>query len=362
MAREHTLVGGLSSRERSVLQSWLGVRGLRASFADTELGILRAIEETPPHHLILDTSAHNVNVDRLANITLAAFPNTRVTFLGASHVEQAWYEKFCLDRCRFAWRPLDPVELIGENPTEGVTETSPGSWPVAGEADLALFTRIFVDVHRAGESGSLYISAGPQRRVVTFGDGAPTFCDSRVLEENLGMLMLKWGTVNQIQHEWAQNLQLREGMMQGEAHLKINVLTQEQLNEALARQLLEKLVAAVSLGQSPYRWESNITFTMRAHRHNHNPFRVLIEAHARTLDQQSTSEILARWNGRSLAWSDRVDAREKSSLIGVLGPAGAMFCRGDATANRIAADDGGARGAAALLRMLEASGLLSEAR
>lgn len=357
MSNARVLIGGMQPRERSVLQSWMAARGLRASFVDSQAGIIRALEEAPPDHLVLDTGIEAADIPYIARVALAAFPALRITFVGSSAVERAYLQAFAPERARWSARPIDPLELLDDGDSTAATSAPTFGWPSAGTGSLAGFARIFVDLLRSAESGTLYVGRDVARRVVSFGDGIPTYCDSRVLSENLGQFLLSWGVVDVIQYEWARNLQLREGMMQGEALVKIGVLTQEKLEALLARQAFEKLVAAVLSADEPYRFESDNTFTMRAHRHEHNPFTILIEAHVRALSDAQVHEVLDRHSGHAVSWSDDADPLVRARLVPALGPNGAQYIRGEVPANRIAADEGGARRAAAILSVLEAAGL-----
>ena len=124
----------------------------------------------------------------------------------------------------------------------------------------------------------------------------------------------------------------------------------------------EKLVAAVLSFDVPYRFECDSTFTMRAHRHDHNTFAVLIEAHVRALSDDAVHAVLDRHSGHTVQWSSDADALLRARLLPALGPNGAQYCRGEVPANRIAADEGGARRAAAFLSVLEAAGLVGVAQ
>src|SRR5690606_12118325 len=83
-------------------------------------------------------------------------------------------------------------------------------------------------------------------RHIYFIDGRPVYAASELLSENFGQILLRRGVITEVEYQWARRLQEQEGVRQGEALVKIGVLSRRALYRLLRAQIRQKIVNARS--------------------------------------------------------------------------------------------------------------------
>lgn len=238
MHSERTLVVGLQRREVDEFKAWLQARGRRAWFTPNGAGAMRICEEAGPTHAIIDCQIDDMPAERLARILRRTTPDLKLTFLAAHRYEAEYLAGLeDLDRPCAELRPIDPLALLQE--TEDPLARNAGT----GTQTLVL-AGLVAEIVRNGETAALYLSSGLKRKILYFADGRLRFAASNHLDELLGRFLLDRGTVTQIDLDWARQLQLTEGVQQGEALQKIGVLRGTELRDCLQLQIREKFVCA----------------------------------------------------------------------------------------------------------------------
>lgn len=254
MTTQRVLFVGLSEHERSWLKSWFTTRGHRAWFASHALAALRVFDEVEPTTVVIDTLAAGSDAVRLASVLQAAAPGCPVVFLGNHALEAAYFgEGAGLENARFAYRPIDPEVLLG---TPSETDRFVGELDDRGEVNGLGLARLLFTMLETRSSGTLYLGDGPSRRVIHFRDGQATRVESHIPSENFGRLLVEWGAATRVEIDWAQSLQLSEGIRQGEALVKIGVLDDARVSALLQRQYETKLTRAFSATPVAYRLDA----------------------------------------------------------------------------------------------------------
>lgn len=251
MTTHRVLFVGLPERERSWLKGWCTTHSYRAWFAQNALAALRVFEEVEAQRVVIDTLLSDSDAVRLAQVLQAASPSLEVVFLGNQSVEQSYYENAPqLRNVSFAHRPIEPESLVSV--TEEPSEFVPGLQD-RGSVDAAGLAGVLLRCLEHRANGTLYLGDGATRRVVHLREGVPVYVESRIASENFGRLLVEWGIATRVEIDWAQGMQLSEGIRQGEALVKIGVLDQERVVEYLQRQYVTKLTRAFACEPLTYR-------------------------------------------------------------------------------------------------------------
>lgn len=287
------LLVGLTTLERDALRAWLTARDHTVWYTDRAIGALRTFEEVTPDVVVIDTMCDGVDAERLAGTLALAKPDLRVVFAGQHALEEAWFTRADAGAV-FLHRPIDPEAILGRPEATGPTLDGFGH---RGTVDALGLTRLLAASARAGIDGTLFLGGGTHRRIVHLRGGTPAWVDSRIVEENLGHLLLAWNVIDTVQFEWARRLQLNEGIRQGEALVKIGVITDAQLEAFLRRQVEQKLVNAFSKHPIPWRLDEPIRGTGRALDRSFNPVFAARQALRRLHDDL----------GLAIRWADRAD-------------------------------------------------------
>ena len=275
-APERILLVGLRVAEREQFAHWAERNDVQVWFAGSTLEALRVFDEVRPTRLIVDTLVSGSG-ERLARVVAAATRGVRIIFISNHNVEAAYYSRpDGLPNASHAFRPIDPEELAGRS---GSLPESIGGVPTRGDVSFECLADLFLAIFKQRGRGLLYLGNGAMRKVIYFQDGRPSYATSMALDENFGHFLLRRGVINRVEFEWARKLQMREGIRQGDALVKIGVLTDTTLDEYLQDQVRMKLLNAFKLEHIPYRYEPCLTLPGQL-RYDFNVAALLMDAAA----------------------------------------------------------------------------------
>lgn len=275
-ASERILLVGLSVAEREQFAHWAERNGVEVWFAGSALEALRVFDEVRPTRLIVDTLVSGSG-EQLARVVAASTRGIRIIFISNHNVEAAYYSNpEGLPNASHAFRPIDPEELAGRS---GEVPDEIRGIPTRGDVSFDRLTELFLSIFRTRGRGLLYLGSGAIRKVIYFHDGRPSYATSMALDENFGRYLLRRGVINRVEFEWARKLQMREGIRQGDALVKIGVLTPTTLDEYLRDQVRMKLLNAFKLEHIAYRYEPCLTLPGQL-RYDFNVVSLLMDAAA----------------------------------------------------------------------------------
>jgi len=131
-------------------------------------------------------------------------------------------------------------------------ELSLGALVNTGEVDEVGLAGLMVKLAANRYSGLLRLDRAGSLRAVHFWHGSPVYAESNLLTEIFGPFLVSRGVISEIEYRWAQKLQEREGIRQGEALVKIGVLTNKSLFNHLREQIRTKIVNGFVPGPTQY--------------------------------------------------------------------------------------------------------------
>lgn len=97
-------------------------------------------------------------------------------------------------------------------------------------------------------TGLLHLQRGEAKKIVYIKDGYPIFVRSNVLNECLGRMLVSDGVITQVDCDASVERSKESGRLQGTVLIEMGLLTPQDLHEALARQVTEKLL-------STFKWQ-----------------------------------------------------------------------------------------------------------
>jgi len=97
-------------------------------------------------------------------------------------------------------------------------------------------------------TGLLHLQRGDAKKVIYIKDGYPIFARSNVLSECLGRMLVRDGVFTQVDCDASVERSRESGRLQGTVLIEMGLLTPQELHDALARQVTEKLL-------STFAWE-----------------------------------------------------------------------------------------------------------
>lgn len=273
--KERVLLVGLNGPEQEEFQNWAQRNAVEVWFAGCALEALRVFDDVRPTHLVIDTLVEKATCDQLARVVAAACPGVQIVFVSNHNVEAAYFSnRTDLPSSRHCFRPIDPEDIVGR---PGELEERVCGVPTRGEITFERLAELFLGIFDARQSGALYVGEGAMRKVIYFNQGRPSYATSHVLDENFGHFLLRQGVISRLEFDWARRIQMREGVQQGDALVKIGVLTPGRLDELLQEQVRMKILNAFALEGVPYRFDESPSVPCRR-RYGFNVVDLLVSA------------------------------------------------------------------------------------
>ena len=173
-----------------------------------------------------------------------------------------------------------------------------------GVLDYQRFGNLILHLFRYKETGVLNVSMDSVQKKIYFIHGFPTYAESNILKENFGKFLCQQGIISDIEYEWARKIQIREQIKQGEALVKIGVLTNHELYRQLRAQILEKIVNCFGWEKAKFSFERDGSFTENKMAFSLNPISILFEGANRFIDN---AKLFKKWQGCKNSYMCRLD-------------------------------------------------------
>lgn len=135
----------------------------------------------------------------------------------------------------------DLVSLINRLLPEAQPAESAVNEPVAINANS--MPLLLHDLYGMKATGLLHLQRGEAKKIIYIKDGYPIFARSNVLSECLGRMLVRDGVITQVDCDASVERSRESGRLQGTVLIEMGLLTPQELHEALARQVTEKLLS-----------------------------------------------------------------------------------------------------------------------
>ncbi|MBW2715966.1 MAG: response regulator [Deltaproteobacteria bacterium] len=136
-------------------------------------------------------------------------------------------------------------------PSERIESRSPG---LSGSLDDLPLPALFHHLHGLRATGVLHLANGKKRKWIQFRDGYPRAVRSNLINECLGNHLVRDGAISQAAFAESRR-RTKPGRLQGEILVAMEIMSEEEISDALRAQADEKLFEAFSWKTGTYRFE-----------------------------------------------------------------------------------------------------------
>jgi len=256
-----------------ILSEALGGEGYAVRSAFDGDQALAELTEDPPDIALLDLILPRRDgfavLEALRTMDAPACDTPVVLFTGCSPTPQNRERAKSLGVVEMLTKPVPLDELLavvaryaGEQKLEDARETAAptkprnGARPIgsSGSLDDVPLPALLHHLHGLRATGVLQLANGKKRKWIQLRDGYPTAVRSNLINECLGNLLVRRGRISQAAFAESRR-RVKPGRLQGEILVAMEILSEEEIAEALRAQADEKLFEAFGWRSGSYRFE-----------------------------------------------------------------------------------------------------------
>jgi tetratricopeptide (TPR) repeat protein len=116
------------------------------------------------------------------------------------------------------------------------------------------FPKLLTEIHSMGITGRLEFARGKISKQVMFSDGRPIFVTSNILQEVLGRYLVRIGKITEEQYKTSLITAKESGKLHGQVMVQENILTPDELNDALRAQSRLRLLSLFKWNDGEYQF------------------------------------------------------------------------------------------------------------
>lgn len=109
-------------------------------------------------------------------------------------------------------------------------------------------------LYREKVTGLLHLQRGDAKKIIYIMDGYPIFTRSNVLNECLGRMLVKEGVITQVDCDQSVERSKESGRLQGTVLIEMGLLTPQEVQAALIRQVTDKLLSTFAWRTGTYQF------------------------------------------------------------------------------------------------------------
>ncbi len=255
-----------------ILSETLGEEGYAVRTAFDGDQALVELSEHPPDIALLDLILPRRDgfavLEALRAMDSASRDTPVVLITGCSPTPQNRERAKALGVVELLTKPVPLDELLdvvaryaGERKTEDVRHSEPPPRLVeprpaglSGSLDELPLPALLHHLHGLRATGVLHLSNGKKRKWIALRDGYPTAVRSNLLNECLGNLLVRRGKISQAAFAESRR-RVKPGRLQGEILVAMEIVSEEEIADALRAQADEKLFEAFRWRTGKYRFE-----------------------------------------------------------------------------------------------------------
>ncbi len=296
---------------RRFLEKYLRIKGYEAkSFPSAEPGMDELLNGQ--YHLALI----DVLIPGLSGLevcrALRSYPKTRdlpviimtAFYRDAKHIHEAREEYGATDYILkpFALNILfEKIEAL-----TGANASPVKNRRLAVEGTLAetSFARLLHNLYTLRETGLLRLVRGGVKKIVAIRDGYPIFVRSNVVSECLGQMLTRESIISADDCEQSLLRARNSGRLQGTVLIEMGRLTPQQLQQALERQVVEKLLEVFAWQEGDYRFEAGKSFKQEVTAIALSPASLILKGVRRHYSDERIAALLAVHRDRYISQAE----------------------------------------------------------
>jgi len=109
-------------------------------------------------------------------------------------------------------------------------------------------------LYRERVTGLLHLQRGEAKKIIYIREGYPIFTRSNVLSECLGRMLVKEGVITQVDCDESVERSKESGRLQGTVLIEMGLLTPQEVQAALVRQVTDKLISTFAWRSGTYQF------------------------------------------------------------------------------------------------------------
>ncbi len=191
--------------------------------------------------------------------------------------------------------------------------------------------RLYVDK----ATGLLHLQHQSAKKIIYIKDGYPIFARSNVLSECLGRMLVKEGALTQDECDLSVERSRASGRLQGTELIEMGVLTPEDLNDALVRQVTDKLLSTFAWRSGTLQFESGKAFKKEVTQIRMSPANLIMQGINRYWSLTQLDTFLFPFDDEYLRQATNPHYRFQDIQLSKRGDAVFRACQGQKTLQQI---------------------------
>jgi len=327
---------------RSYLQKALTAAGCRVETVDRGAAGLQKLLTDDYNLVLIDINLPEISGPAICS-ALRKHDKTRnlpvvmitATFHSQDQIAQAKAEYGPDD---FLLKPFNPSDLrkLLERQLPQAKKTANGkeesfSQPITGETVPLLLHQLY----SKKATGLLHLQRGEAKKIIYIKDGYPIFARSNVLNECLGRMLVREGVVTEVDCDASVERSKESGRLQGTVLIEMGLLTPQDLHEALARQVTEKLLNTFAWQDGTCQFIPGKDFKKNVTSIKLSPASLIMRGISRYWSAQQLEDFLRPFSSRYLKQVSDVQYRFQEIELNKRGEAIFSQCLGGSTLEQI---------------------------
>jgi tetratricopeptide (TPR) repeat protein len=148
-----------------------------------------------------------------------------------------------------------PTRRSAAAPGRRAQPTGRSSRPMAGTFSELPFPRLLHQLHGLRATGVLMLANGRKRKAIELREGAPISIKSNMVQECLGNILIRNGTLNEAQHQESLDRMKRGEGLQGEILVAMELVDEDSIATALREQARDKLFEVFEWNKGKFKLE-----------------------------------------------------------------------------------------------------------
>ncbi len=190
-------------------------------------------------------------------------------------------------------------------------------------------------LYREKATGLLHLTQGAAKKIIYIKDGYPIFTRSNVLSECLGRMLVAEGVMTQVDCDQSVEKSKESGRLQGTVLMEQGVLTPEDLQSALVRQVTDKLLSTFAWRSGTCQFVPAKEFKQHVTRIKLTPAALIMQGINRYWTPKQLDEFLYPFNDDYLKQASNPQYRFQDIKLGKRGEAIYQSCLGVKTLGQL---------------------------